>query len=63
MTCNFNLTNHTMTKEFFYNLQSLTNNLIDYRNELHDNKQFDKVQSVNKQIRANIKMLKRFSVA
>ncbi len=52
-----------MTKEFFYSLQSMTNNLIDYRNELHDNKQFDKVQSVNKQIRANIKMLKKFSLA
>ena len=50
-----------MTKQFFYDLQSMTNNLIDYRNELHDNKKYDKVQSVNKQIRANIKLLKKHS--
>jgi hypothetical protein len=51
----------TMTKQFFYDLQQVTNDLIDYRNELHDKKQYNKVQEVNKQIRKNIKLLKKHS--
>jgi hypothetical protein len=48
-----------MTKEFFYDLQKVTNNLIDYRK--HDKKNFSKVQEVNTQIRKNIKLLTKYS--
>lgn len=55
------LKHKTMTKEFFYDLQKVTNNLIDYRNELHDKKNYSKVQEVNNQIRKNIKLLTKYS--
>ena len=55
------LKHKTMTKEFFYDLQKVTNNLIDYRNELHDKKNYSKVQEVNTQIRKNIKLLTKYS--
>jgi hypothetical protein len=55
------LKHKTMTKEFFYDLQKVTNNLIDYRNELHDKKNYSKVQQVNTQIRKNIKLLTKYS--
>ena len=50
-----------MTKEFFYDLQKLTNTLIDYRNELHDKKKYGKIQEINNQIRNNINLLKKYS--
>ena len=50
-----------MTKDFFYELQELTNGLIDYRNDLHDKQQYSKVQEVNNQIRKNIKILTKYS--
>ena len=50
-----------MTKALFYDLQKVTNNLIDYRNELHDKKNYSKVQEVNTQIRKNIKLLTKYS--
>jgi hypothetical protein len=50
-----------MSKKFFYDLQKVTNSLIDYRNELHDTGQYAKVQEVNTQIRNNIKLLTKYS--